>query len=173
MACIDFSTWNDAVAACANQTQSVRGLGSGYKRTGVAGLRGLGLSVSATISPSSLQNALLMSSGVPLVAPAPPTGYALNVGTAASQTSDPCAIAAMTPCSKPKALTSAPPPIVCGSGFMKSCTPQPCHCAPVPQDTTTMSASSTAGFSQWGLLAVLAVGGFVVYKVATRKKASS
>jgi hypothetical protein len=67
---------------------------------------------------------------------------------------------------------------VCGQGFFKTCNPAPCHCAPVPADTTVMtpttaSVASTGGFSQWGLLAVLAVGGFVVYKVATRKKASS
>lgn len=171
MACIDFSTWNDAVAACKNMQQSVRGLGHNYAPTGLRAMRGLGVaSVSASISPSSAINFLNVPSVSQAVVIAPPTGT-LNTGTAAA--SDPCAIAAQTPCSKPKALTAAPPPLVCGQGFMKSCNPQPCHCAPA--DTTTMTASSpsTAGFSQWGLLAVLAVGGFVVYKVATHKKASS
>ena len=137
MACVDYTTWNNAKVACQNLTASVRGLGHNY-----AAMRGLGdLAISASSNPT-----------------------------------DPCAIAAQTPCpAKPPSLTAAPPPIVCGQGFFKTCNPAPCHCA--PSDTTTMTptpqaATSTGGFSQWGLLAVLAVGGFVVYKVAKHKKAA-
>jgi hypothetical protein len=35
---------------------------------------------------------------------------------------------------------------------------------------TPQPVAATTGFNQWGLLAALAVGGFVVYKVATHKK---
>lgn len=201
MACIDYNTWMAANTACQNATQSVRGLGQNYVPTGLRALRGLGASISATITPQSFFSSMTSGSiqtAVPL-APAPPTGYnasTLNVAPAVG--TDPCAIASQVPCSYQgtcpqgydetspgpgvtncvkhvPALTSAPPPIVCGAGFAKTCNPQPCHCAPVPQDTATMTtpSTSTAGFSQWGLLAVLAVGGFVVYKVATHKKASS
>jgi hypothetical protein len=140
MACVDYTTWNNAKVACQNLQASVRGLGQNY-----TAMRGLG---------------------------------DLAVSAAASSSTDPCAIAAQTPCpAQPPALKAAPPPIVCGAGFFKTCNPQPCHCAPadttVMTPTTPASVTSTGGFSQWGLLAVLAVGGFVVYKVATHKKASS
>ncbi len=181
MACVDYTTWNNAKVACQNLQQSVRGLGHNYAPTGLRAMRGLGFSVSASVSPSAFTSLVQGVNQSSAAAPAPSSSPTLNTASASSAT-DPCAIAAQTPCpAKPKALTAAPPPIVCGSGFFKTCNPAPCHCAPVapgPTDTTVMmpttqASTSTGGFSQWGLLAVLAVGGFVVYKVATHKKASS
>lgn len=166
MACVEYTTWNNAKVACQNLTESVRGLGHNYAPTGLRAMRGLGLTASAILTPTpfSIPQAVVL-------APASPS---LNTGASASAT-DPCTIAAQTPCpSAGRALTAAPPPLVCGAGFFKTCNPAPCHCA--PSDTTVMTptpaTTSTGGFSQWGLLAVLAVGGLVVYKVAKHKKAS-
>lgn len=165
MTCVDYTTWNNARAACQNLQQSVRGLGHNYAPTGLRAMRGLGSAAGLFAELSAA------------VAPAAPTPSTLDT-SAASNPADPCVIAAQTPCpAKPPSLTAAPPPIVCGQGFFKTCNPAPCHCAPVTDTTvmtpTTSASTSTGGFSQWGLLAVLVVGGLVVYKVAKHKKASS
>lgn len=77
-------------------------------------------------------------------------------------TYDPCAIAQQTPCPAPRSLTQYTPP----PGKAPSQVPEPVLLSTIP------SSTQTAGFSQWGLLAALAVGGVVVYAVAHKKKAS-
>lgn len=67
---------------------------------------------------------------------------------------DPCAIAAQPSC-QPR-----PPGLQTSTYTKKVTTPPP-----------ATASVSTAGFSQWGLLAAVLVGGAVVYKVSTRKKA--
>lgn len=80
----------------------------------------------------------------------------LNI-TPQAVTYDPCAIAQQTPCAQaaPRALISTGPKL-----------PQIPLMSPAPP-------VATAGFSQWGLLAALAVGGVVIYAVTHKKKASS
>lgn len=147
MACVEYNTWLKAKQDCMAINSSVKGFG--YAATGMRGVLGLGLGPDLAVS----------------------VGY------------DPCAIAAQPFCPDPSAT--------CPTGLVKSCIvaapgrPSPgCTCfAPKPppvvqQDPqytpppVTQQASMTAGFSHWGLLAAVLVGGVVVYKVATRKQSS-
>ncbi len=88
---------------------------------------------------------------------------------------DPCAIAAQTPCDTPP-----PPPPVAIKSFCSSYPNSPSckksivttDLTPVPPPPTVDTKSKTAGYMKIGLLAALVVvGGVVVYK-STHKKAS-
>lgn len=185
-ACIDPAVWQQAVSDC-QRIASVKGLGApNYVRTG---MRGLGVSITGTVSPSSALSfltggSLLQTAPPRAAAPAPPTGYksALVPAPPSGTTSDPCAlIASGTPCST---MGGCPPgfnPVSIGPGETNcqkappSLTAAPVRKPPPGGDTAVMTPApvvATAGFNQWGLLAALAVGGFVVYKVATHKKSS-
>lgn len=146
MTCIDNATYLQAVSDCA-ALKSVKGLGSpNYVFRGQ--VRGVGDLVTS------------------------------------SSSYDPCALAAQMPCPQGGA------DLVCGTGTFKSCLlvapgkPAQCNCLPIkPAAATPMTAvmtpavapaATTAGFSQWGLLAaVAAVGvGYAVYAHSKKKKAS-
>lgn len=108
-----------------------------------AGMRGLG-------AAAFLANSSLITTAAQLNTTPPAVTY------------DPCAIAQQTPCAQaaPRALLSTGPVLAKLPEIpLMSSTPAP----PV----------KTAGFSQWGLLAALAVGGVVVYAVTHKKKSSS
>ncbi len=80
-------------------------------------------------------------------------GAAPNLSVEAAVTYDPCAIAAQESCMrKPPSFQAAKP----------SATPKP------PTVTTQAADVATAGFSHWGILAAVLVGGVVVYKIANR-----
>jgi hypothetical protein len=79
----------------------------------------------------------------------------LNINTAAADPNDPCVIASQTPCP----VFSTPTPYA-------PTTPSSPATPGTPSAVTT-----TAGFSRWGLLAALAVGGAALY-FATKKKPS-
>lgn len=111
---------------------------------------------------------------------APVSGYGDINDLMVTASYDPCAITKQAACAG----------ITCPPGTNKSCIvaapgqPSPgCHClvpkaAPTPPSLpaapgyqtppTTVASTVTAGFSHWGLLAAVLVGGVVVYKVATR-----
>lgn len=115
----------------------------------------------------------------------------LNVSASAS---DPCAIAAQTPCPQPTPPSlkapSTPQAVCAGNPSLLPCQPggalfcrinpsdYTCQTAPLttvdnltPQ---TPSATNTAGgFNQWGLLAALAAGGAAIYLVTRKKKGQS
>lgn len=150
MDCVDYTIWLKAKQDCAAANYGVKGFG--YAATGLRGLRGLGAGTELNVTP----------------------GY------------DPCAIAAQKFCPDPS--------ITCPTGTVKSCIiappgqPSPgCMCytprpppsvvrqdtpPPVMSTVPVEQATMTAGFSHWGLLAAVLVGGVVVYKVATRNKSS-
>lgn len=178
MACIDPTIWQQAVTAC-NAIQSVHGLGvvrGGYVPTGPRALRGLG-------AFSALTN-LFGAANAAASAPTPPTGYnasTLNIpAPPAGSMNDPCSIANQAPCASQGTCPAGYTAVSVGIGMTNCAKNPPSLTAAVPRPapattpmTATMTPATTAGFSHWGLLAALAVGGFVVYKVATHKKASS
>lgn len=203
MTCIDNQQWKTAQLACNAKLAGVKGLGFGYKRTGIAGLRDLG-ALQFSVTPASVVNfasgnAPLVSSGSPAPAPAPlpPT---LNINTAPSTVidpNDPCSVASQMPC---------PGPDTCSGGLVRTCEKVPrqanngawgtvsiCYCAPPPYasaipshapstyvpapppaDTTyappVQANLAAGGFSHWGLLAAVAVGGGALYLVMRKKK---
>jgi hypothetical protein len=187
-ACIDPATWQQAVSDCAAAkaaTASVHGLGApNYVR---AGMRGLGLSYSASASLNpGIFSSLLTGASAPAApaAPSAPTGIKTNVpAPPAGSTLDPCGLLASgMPCSNQGTCPAGWAPYSPGPGvtdcrkIAPSLTAAPQRATattPPPPMTATMTpqpVTTTAGFSHWGLLAALAVGGFVVYKVATHKK---
>jgi hypothetical protein len=148
MACIDYNTWVTAKAACLAAQSGLAVKGYGY-----AGLRGLG------VSP-----------------PPPPTGYTAAPSTVSLPTliiappnpSDPCVIAAQTPCpatempANPNAVPNVP-----GYFVPPAASTLP---APGPSATTVPTPAVAGGFNSWGLLAALAVGGIALALVLTHKK---
>lgn len=155
-ACIDATTWAAAKKACEAARATVNGVGLGIwgkpRRTAVRGMGILG-----DLNPLNQ----------------------LNVSTTAAD--DACGIAAQPVCpptSHPLVgyCVTYPNDATCQPGGKTYCatykTDPKCIKAPVVTDSLVPqpAATSTAGFSTVGLLAVLAVGGFVVYKVATHKK---
>lgn len=185
MTCVDYTTWMNAKKACANKLASVKGFG--YVSTG----RSLGFSVSATVSPASIigggagQQAP-MQTMVPLQVTAP--AYASTINTNAIDPTDPCYIASQGFCTCPPGLNK-----VCLAQVPGSTTPAPCQCIAPARSSAPSSGSATApassnalpggvpvqqanvaagGFSHWGLLAAVAVGGTALYLVMKKKQAS-
>lgn len=164
MACVDLATWKQAQADCA-ATKAIKGLGRYSPYASTLGALGLTISAGGSVTPSSLYSST--SSGVS------PTVIKTTSGSAPVQLNvtpgtDPCVIAQMTPCNAngvpiPKPLLAAPPKKTLISTVDSNGTPV----------TLIATDPSSAGFSKLGLLALLAVGGFVVYKVATHKKGAS
>lgn len=140
MACIDRTTWNAAVTAC-NAQSSVKGLGIWASKRRPRSMQGLGI-----------------------------LGEASTLDVSPVPTSDPCAIAAQTPC---PSTTPAPPPLrsFCSNyPTAPSCQPKVKDIVPTPPPPA--HSSETAGYMKIGLLAALVVvGGVVVYK-SMHKKAS-
>lgn len=167
MACIPYMTWLNANAACKAKSAGidVRGLGQNYVRTGMRGLRGMG-------------------------------DNNINTTPVYNDPNDPCFIATQTPCAP-----GSPCPIVCPTGYhsmsMLAAPGQPalCNCAKdkvptapsasaapsngsatapssIPGGTPITTASAAGGFSHWGLLAALAVGGGALYLVMKKKGSS-
>ncbi len=177
--CIPYFQWLGANAACRDKSAGISVRGFGYTRTGVAGLRGLALR--GLGDDYSVQ--------APVVSQP-------SLNTSAIDASDPCYIAQQTPCPM-----STGCPASCPTGFhsvtLLAAPGKPAQCvcgkdkAASAPPTTTMtivpggSASAppssdpgvvqsnvaAGGFSHWGLLAAVAVGGTALYLVMRKKAA--
>jgi hypothetical protein len=205
MACLDNQVWKQAQLACnarLQQAASVKGFG--YAATGVAGLRGLGFTITGSIDPSSIIGyATPTSSPSPSpTAPMSQSAIASMAAQAAAQAAasnsrsggtpailsspidpnDPCSVASQLPCGGPD---SCPPGQVhtCErlpkqalngkwglSATICSCSsPAAAPAAPIPGGTIVSQKGAAGGFSHWGLLAALAVGGGALYLVMRKK----
>ena len=193
-ACIPYVQWIEYNAQCRDKQSGLSVKGFGYTATGLRALRGLGLSISASITPASVANAintgnLVQTAPAPAPAASPVVSNAPSINTTpiCNDPNDPCCIVQNSP---PCPLGTACP-ATCPTGFHSvdllhaPGTPAKCNCVrdhvPTLTPNTTMSlgptpgspaSSSTAGFSKLGLLAagLAAVG--VVYLV-TKKRAAA
>ena len=179
MTCVDYTTWMNAKKACALKLSSVKGFG--YVATG----RSLGFSVSATVDPASIiglgpSQSSTMQTAVPIQVTAP--AYSSTLNTSVVDPTEPCYIASQGFCNCPVGLNK-----VCLAQVPGSTTPAPCQCMAPAKPKAQAPASSSAlpggvpvtqanvaagGFSHWGLLAALAVGGTALYLVTRKKQAS-
>lgn len=143
MTCIDPATWLAAQQAC-RASQSVKGLGAVRSPYSAAGDIN-DINTGAYVDPC----ALIQTPACPsITCPAGTTKMCILARP--GETSPGCS------CNYPKPQP-APHPLLSPGGGSSSTVP------------TNTQASLTAGFSHWGLLAAVLVGGVVVYKVATRK----
>lgn len=210
MACIPYTQWLGANAGCKAKTSTFSVQGFGYTRTGIAGLRGLGLrglgaGFDVSVTPASIATAIqgggLVQSAPPPSTPPVISQPTLNTTPVYNDPNDPCYIASQTPC---PAGTGCP--AQCPSGYhsidllVAPGKPAQCACgkdkaasAPsamtlVPGGSATAPPSgnpvltptpggilqsnvATGGFSHWGLLAAVAVGGTALYLVMRKKAA--
>lgn len=152
MTCVPYNQWIAANSACNAARAGISVKGIGYVRTGVAGLGDLAIA-SDPNDPCTLaaQAPCPMGSGCP--AACPPGSHSFQLMTAPGSP-------AVCICQRDKPL----PPVV-----QPSLAPVPAASPVVP---VTASASSTGGFSRWGLLAALAAGGTAIYLVTRKKKAA-
>lgn len=201
-ACVPYYQWLTANAACRAKSAGIDVKGFGYTRTGVAGLRGLrglGASMDFSITPSSVATAI-QGGGVIQTPPpsAPPVVSQPTLNTTpVYDPSDPCYIAQQTPCPMGTGCPAGCPtgyhsvnllvapgkPAQCVCAQDKALAPTypsgtfAPHGAPAtapPSNTVPILQSNTAagGFSHWGLLAAVAVGGTALYLVMRKKKAA-
>lgn len=154
MTCVPYNQWLAANSACNAARAGISVKGIGYVRTGLRGLGDLAIT-SDPNDPCTLaaQAPCPMGTGCP--AACPPGSHSFQLMTAPGAP-------AVCICQRDKPL----PPVI--SQPIPSS--QPASADPTP---VTASASSTAGFSHWGLLAALAVGGTAIYIVTRKKKAAA
>lgn len=177
MACIPYAQWITANAACRDKTQAISVKGFGYAATGRAGLLGLG--------------ATFIEAQQLMAAASAPPAQNLNTQALVYDVNDPCSISVQAPC---PAGTGCP--AICPTGWhsigLLTAPGQPalCNCAKDAATVATAATSSSgsavapsvtstpplvqasmtdAGFSHWGLLAALAVGGGALYLVMKKK----
>lgn len=139
--CIDPATWLAAQAAC-RATQAVSGLGvmrSPYSSVG-------DVNDIYTAPPQAPCDVIKTPACPSITCPAGTTK--LCIMARPGEASPGCTCNYPAPQPKPRPLTAAPPNPNASS--------------------TVQQASITAGFSHWGILAAVLVGGVIVYKVATR-----
>ncbi len=175
MTCLDNQVWKQAQLACnarLQQAASVKGFG--YAATGVAGLRGLGLAITGSIDPSSI-----IGLG-PSPSASAPSVTANPIAVAPNQ-NDPCAIANQLPCGGPDSCPTGqkhfcerlPRQALNGkwglSATICSCLPLAAAAPPAVPGGAVVPGVVAGGFSHWGLLAALAVGGGALYLVMRKK----
>jgi len=124
MTCIPYDQWFQYRVACNAKNNPLSVKGFGYV---LAGLRGLG-------ATGLTANQVLIETGAPLPA---------TINTSAVDTSDPCYLAAQTPC--PQTPSNAPP-LVCPAGQIRSCPFVP---AGQQMDWSKCSCSSCLEGSAW------------------------
>ncbi len=141
--CIDPATWLAAQQAC-RQSQAIQGLGAvrgSYQKIGDIN----DLYTQPLVDPCTV----VKTPACPSIT-CPPGTTRMCLLARPGETSPGCFCNYPKPQPRPPSLTTAP-------GYNSSATP------------TQQASLVTAGFSHWGLLAAVLVGGVVVYKVATRK----
>jgi hypothetical protein len=191
-ACIPFLQWLQYNDACKAKTSTFSVKGFGYSATGLAGLRAYG-DLNFSVTPASVVN--FASGNAPLVSTpsaAPPTPSVTAMQPTINTTpvydpSDPCYYAAQTPCpagtgcpaSCPTGfhsigLVTAPgAPAQCVCGKDKAVAPPAATTGPAPYVAPPVQANVAAGgFSHWGLLAAVVVGGGALYLVTRKKQAA-
>ena len=175
-ACVPYYQWLTANAACRAKSAGIDVKGFGYTRTGVAGLRGLGLrglgaGVDFSITPESVATAI-QGGGVVQSAPPPPSGPpvvsqpTLNT-TPVYDPSDPCYVAQQTPC--PMGVGC---PAGCPTGYhsvnllVGPGKPAQCTCGRDAAPASPIQSASSAMQYKWGIIAGCVVAAVIVYKVA-------
>lgn len=200
MTCVPYTQWIAANAACNAKSNPISVKGFGYVPTGRAALRGLGFSVSASITPTSVANAIQSgqlinppSSSAPPVVQSTPS---INT-TPMLDPSDPCFVATQEPCPAGQGCPAVCPPgfhsidlvarpgqpAMCnctrdrapapnyGNAFMARGTPNTPPRATIPAGIQA-NASASGGFQHWGILAAVVLGGGALYYVTKKKKAA-
>lgn len=171
MTCIDYQVWTAAQQACNARLASVKGFG--YTATGARGLRGLGISIVSALNPMLSVSTSASSGGSPPVhvmtaapvARAPTANPAMVAAAAASAAAANSHSGQPAVVSSPINTTGYDPSDACSIAGQTPCAPAPSS----GSATAPPRAVSSGGFSHWGLLAALAVGGGALYLVMRKK----